>query len=78
MIDLFSPVFRMGKLASQFTVICKKQDSSCRVVETSDRINPLASCSLNEVKHCFVGMRILNSGNIILRFIKKDIDLFLR
>src|SRR5512140_3409664 len=77
MIDLLPLIFWMSELFCQFSVICEKKDSRCRLVESADRINPLRTVIPDKLKNCMIGMRIFNCCYIPFGLIHKDIYFFL-
>jgi hypothetical protein len=63
--------------ACHLSVIGKKQDTCGIAVKTTYGIYTLLACSLDIIHNGLALLRIINSGNAILRFVEQDVDLTL-
>ena len=76
-INLLLQELRVSQLTCEFTVVGQQQHTGGVAVEASDGINTFGTSALNEVHDGLAVLGIVGSGDIILRLVEQDIDLFL-
>jgi hypothetical protein len=77
MIDLLLEELGVCKAAGHLTVIGKKQNTCSIAVKTAYGINSLLAGALDIIHNGLALLRIIYSGNAILRLVEKDINLSL-
>lgn len=67
----------MSEFFRHVSVVGKKENAGGVSVKTANRINSLRTFSGNKVHHSLAGVRIVCSGNAVLRLVHYDVNLFL-
>ena len=69
--------FRMGQLSGQVAVVGEQQHTGGITVQTAYRINTLSTSVTNDIDYRMTLLRIIRSGDGILRLIEQNIHLTL-
>ena len=76
-IDLLLQEFRVSKLTGELSIVGKEQHAHGIAIQATYGIDALRTGVLDKVHDGLALLRIIDGGNVVLRFVKQYIALFL-